>query len=152
MISNRTNCYRRVALTRYLLASAVLHLIWEVVQLPLYTIWRTGTPREIWFAIAHCTVGDVMIAALSLIAAIVIAGRRRWPTENYAAVAACAIAFGIGYTAFSEWLNLSRGNWAYTELMPVIPGPGVGLSPLMQWLIVPGLAFWWAHRMGTSPS
>ena len=148
MISNRTDCHWRVALTRYLLASVVLHLVWEVVQLPLYTIWRTGTPREIAFAIAHCTVGDVMIAALSLGAAIVIAGRRTWPTKNYAAVAACAIVLGVSYTAFSEWLNLSRSNWAYTELMPVIQG--VGLSPLLQWVIVPGLAFLCVHSKTTS--
>jgi H+/Cl- antiporter ClcA len=132
------------ALTTYLLSSVVLHLIWEVLQLPLYTIWRTGTPREIAFAIAHCTVGDVMIAALTLSAAILIVGRRSWPTDNYAAVAVCAIAFGICYTAFSEWLNLSRNNWAYSEFMPVIPGLGVGLSPLLQWLIVPAIAAWCA--------
>ena len=150
MISNRPDCDWRVALTRYLLASATLHLIWEVVQLPLYTIWRTGTAREVWFAIAHCTAGDVMIAALTLIAAIVLVGRRKWPTGNYTVVAACAIAFGIGYTAFSEWLNLSRSNWAYSELMPIIPVLGVGLSPLLQWLVVPALAFSWVRSKGTS--
>jgi hypothetical protein len=150
--ANRPDCGWLVALNRYLLASIVLHLTWEVIQLPLYTLWRTGAARDIAFAIAHCTAGDVLIAELTLIAAIAFVGRPKWPVENFAPVAAWAIVFGISYTVFSEWVNLSRGNWAYSELMPVIPGLGVGLSPLMQWLIVPGFVFLWLHMKGTPPT
>ena len=39
----------------YMVASAILHLVWELLQLPLYTIWRTGTAREIAFSVLHCT-------------------------------------------------------------------------------------------------
>ena len=39
------------ALRIYLSTAATLHLAWEVLQLPLYTIWRTGDLREIAFAI-----------------------------------------------------------------------------------------------------
>src|SRR5215467_10683065 len=35
--------------------AAIGHFFWEVAQLPLYTLWRTGTPREIAFALFHCT-------------------------------------------------------------------------------------------------
>jgi hypothetical protein len=43
-----------------------LNLVWEVAQLPLYTLWVEATPGEIAFAILHCTGGDAMIAAASL--------------------------------------------------------------------------------------
>jgi hypothetical protein len=33
----------------YLGAATALHLIWEMAQLPLYTIWRAGTRLEILF-------------------------------------------------------------------------------------------------------
>jgi hypothetical protein len=36
----------------------------------------------------------------------------------------------------------------YSELMPVIPGFGVGWSPILQWLVVPTLALWFAARRG----
>ena len=53
-----------------------------------------------------------------------------------------AVLLGLGYTVFSEWLNVEiRRTWSYTEAMPVIPSLGTGLAPLLQWLIVPGLAF-----------
>ena len=38
------------------------NLIWETLQLPLYTIWTAGTPSERAFAVLHCTLGDLLIA------------------------------------------------------------------------------------------
>jgi hypothetical protein len=52
-----------------------------------------------------------------------------------------AIALGATYTIFSEWMNVEiRRTWAYAATMPVIPWLGTGLAPLLQWLVVPGLA------------
>ena len=64
------------ALRIYLATSTAAHLIWEVAQLPLYTIWRTGAPREIAFAVFHCTAGDFMIATLSLVLALTVSAVR----------------------------------------------------------------------------
>ena len=59
-------------LRRYLAASAIGHLAWEIVQLPLYTIWSTGSLREQAFAIAHCTAGDLIITTAAIVAALVV--------------------------------------------------------------------------------
>ena len=56
------------AIRRYLIAAALCNLFWEFAQLPLYTVWRTGTVGEIVFAALHCTAADVGIAAASLVA------------------------------------------------------------------------------------
>lgn len=57
-----------------------------------------------------------------------------------------AIIFAISYTIFSEWLNTDmRRSWAYNDLMPRLPLIGTGLSPLIQWLLVPMSAFWLAR-------
>jgi hypothetical protein len=64
-------------------------------------------------------------------------------------VAALTIVLGVSYTIFSEWLNIvMRAAWAYSDLMPVVSlfGFEVGLSPLVQWIVVPSVAFWWARR------
>ena len=137
-------------LRRYLAVSAVLHLIWEVVQLPLYTIWSTGTLKQQAFAVFHCTVGDVMIAALALLLAFAVAGRPTWPDSGALRVFAVCLAGGAGYTIYSEWLNVSvRGSWAYSKLMPTVPLIGTGVTPLLQWLVIPTLALWFA--MGRAP-
>lgn len=126
----------------YLSISAILHLGWETLQLPLYAIWSTGTLGGIAFAILHCTAGDLMIASLSLLVGLVAVGSLSWPAERFIPVMATTIVIGIGYTVYSEWLNIVvRKTWEYSELMPTLPVLGTGLSPLMQWVIVPTVGF-----------
>ena len=135
------------AVRRYLAVIAAGNLLWEFAQLPLYTIWYEGSANEILFAVAHCTGGDVLIASMALLGALMLAGEPHWPQARFHAVAALAIFGGLAYTVFSEWLNTEiRGSWAYTEAMPQLPLVGAGVSPLAQWIVVPLIAFWWASR------
>jgi hypothetical protein len=111
------------------------------MQLPLYTLWWTGTPREIAFALIHCTGGDILITTVTLSAAVALAQYLHWPPFGWRMVFT-AIVLGAGYTIFSEWLNVQiRRSWSYTAAMPVLPFLGTGLTPLLQWLVVPGIAF-----------
>jgi uncharacterized membrane protein (UPF0136 family) len=131
-----------LGLRLYLAVSVVSHLLWELLQLPLYTIWKSGTAREIAFAVVHCTAGDLLIAALALIAALVAIGNRDWPHQRFVPVIVAAVVIGLSYTVYSEWLNtVVRKSWTYSRLMPTLPWLGTGLSPFMQWLIVPAIAF-----------
>ncbi len=133
------------ALRRYLIAMVVGNLIWEFAHMPLYTLWENGTPREIAFAALHCTGGDVLIAASALLAALIVFGSSQWPEANYRLVGLATVLTGLGYTVFSEWLNIEvREAWAYSDLMPVIPVIGAGLSPILQWIVLPIIALWWA--------
>ncbi len=130
------------ALRRYLGATIVGHLLWEVLQLPLYTLWTTGTPGEIAFAVVHCTGGDVLIALASLTAALVLTGVPDWPSRRSLEVAGLSMLFGLVYTVYSEWFNVSvRGSWAYADSMPTIPPLGTGLTPTLQWVVVPLVVF-----------
>ena len=133
-------------LRAYLLIVVAGTLVWEVLQLPLYTVWQEPVSKMA-FAVAHCTAGDALIALDALMIALLIAGASPWPKERFATVAALTIVFGIVYTVFSERLNVSvRQSWTYSEWMPVVPLLDVGLSPLMQWIVVPLLGFWRARR------
>lgn len=135
------------ALRRYLVAVGLGNLAWELAQLPLYTIWHDGSANEIVFAVLHCTGGDLLIAGTALLGALLIAGDGRWPRTRFRTVAAIAILGALAYTLFSEWLNTEiRGNWAYTESMPLLPLIGAGVSPFAQWIVVPLAAFWWVWR------
>lgn len=134
------------ALRRYFAFAIPAHLAWEVVQLPLYTIWYEDPPGRIAFAAIHCTGGDALIASASLLGALLLFGNRHWPDERYIVVAAPAVLAGVGYTIFSEWHNTEvRNSWAYSSLMPTLPGLGTGLSPLLQWFVIPIAALWWAR-------
>ena len=131
-------------LRTYLGLIAAGNLVWEGLQLPLYTIWSTGTAREQAFAVLHCTMGDLLIALSTLTLALVIAGDASWPAGRFRQVAGFALIFGIAYAIFSEWLNVTvRASWAYSERMPVLSmfGLRIGVSPLLQWIVVPAAAF-----------
>lgn len=132
-------------LRRYLLLMALGNLVWEFAQMPLYSIWQTGSAAEIVFAAIHCTFGDLLIATTTLLVSIFVFGNRQWPKLRYLPVAGSTIISGLCYTVFSEWLNIDvRAEWAYRDLMPVIPVLDVGLSPFSQWIVLPILAFWFA--------
>lgn len=134
-------------LRRYLFFVAGVNLVWEFAQLPLYTIWQEGTTEEIVFAAVHCTGGDILIAMSALIGSLIVAGDHTWPIARYRTVAALTVATGLAYTIFSEWLNIEiRGAWAYADLMPVVPIIDAGLSPLLQWIVIPLAGFWWGRR------
>lgn len=136
-----------LALRRYLAATLALNLVWEVAQLPLFTLWRTGTLKQQAFAIVHCTIGDLMIAGLTLLVAIAVFANSDWPRTGARPVWLLTLILGVGYTIYSEWINVSvRGTWAYSDLMPVVPVIGTGLAPLLQWVAIPTLAFWFATR------
>lgn len=141
------DAWRFLAL-RFVPVLAVLNLVWEIAQLPGYTIWTNGSTREIAFAVVHCTVGDVLIGTTALAVALIVTRAGPIAGWRFGTVAAIATALGLGYTVFSEWLNVEvRRSWAYSELMPVVPILGTGLAPLAQWLVLPGLALAIALRL-----
>ena len=95
-----------VALKRYLAVSFALHLVWEGVQLPLYTIWTEPLARQS-FAVIHCTIGDLMIADLFLLVALALTNQPTWPKSGSRAVWLLLLILGVGYTVYSEWLNVN---------------------------------------------
>ncbi len=129
-------------LRRYGLFSAAGHLAWESGHIPFYTIWVDGTWAEIGFAILHCTGGDLLIAMSTLLLSLFVVGNATWPLERHYRVLTVALVFGVAYTIFSDWLNIVvRAAWAYREIMPVVPILDAGLTPLLQWIIVPTAAY-----------
>lgn len=126
---------------RYLAAMLAMNFVWEIGQIPLYTLWEEGTSREIAFAIVHCTGGDAMIAAAALAVALLLTRSYDWPIQGWGRVTVAATLIGLGYTLFSEWLNVDlRQSWAYTAAMPRLLPWGTGLGPFLQWLLLPPLA------------
>src|SRR4051794_15106882 len=93
----------------YLVAVSLGNLLWETAQLPLYTLWRTGTPATIAVAVLHCTAGDVLIAISALLMALVICGAPGWPCAGFVRVTVAAVVLGIGYTVYSEYINTVVG-------------------------------------------
>ena len=54
-----TSTVGRGVLRRCLIAMAIGNLVREILQLPLYTIWRTARPAYLAYAVLHCWISDL---------------------------------------------------------------------------------------------
>jgi hypothetical protein len=113
-----------------------LNLTWEIAHVRLYTLWTSADGLSVAWALFHCTLGDVAIALAMFALAAVMLGRKDWPVFRPWAGGAIVVIGALAYTAWSEWYNVYRvGSWGYTASMPLVFG--IGLSPLLQWLVLP---------------
>jgi len=114
-----------------------LNLIWELAQSSLYADHANGWRYVAWTRF-HCTLGDVLILLGAFWATAAIYRSWRWPVTGGNGAVAVFLGSGLLYTAWSEWFNTTvREAWAYGPAMPRFLG--MGLSPLLQWLVLPAL-------------
>jgi hypothetical protein len=127
----------------------LLNFPWEFLQTPLY-VGMPALPH--WEAIKICTraaLGDVAIMLLAFAVVALLIKDRHWIVRANVAHAACLSLAGLVVTTMIEWLAINDmwlGGWRYAPSMPRTPWLGVGLVPLLQWLVLPPLVVWLAKR------
>jgi hypothetical protein len=129
------------------LFSFLLHFVWEFIQVPAFE----GMPQAgHWEGILLClgaTVGDVGLALLAYWAASFAAGSRIWILKPTPWPSTVFIAAGLGLTILLEYYNTEvAARWSYSEMMPLVPWLGTGLTPLLQWAFIPPVVVWLARR------
>ncbi len=119
-------------------SSFFLNFFWEMVQTPLYSDIQRKTYQQILISRLHCTLGDLLILLGAYWIAAWFANNRYWVTLFRPQHLLGFTLLGLGYTLFSEWVNIDiRSAWGYSPLMPRLPLIGTGLTPFLQWLILP---------------
>ena len=120
----------------FALVTTALHFVWEMSQ----GRWFASMDAlSFWRATLLClraTAGDVVITAVAFTVAAVEARSLCWPAENASLLPlAIFIASGLAVTVAYEIHAVAVGEWSYAETMPAIAG--VGLLPILQWLMIP---------------
>ena len=116
-----------------------LHFFWEVVHTYFYAL-KDADFNTILYGWLHCTGGDVMITLGSFWLVSLISWNRRWFLRLNRANFSGFIMAGVAYTALSERLNIQIfQSWSYNEAMPIIPWLKVGLTPILQWFVIPSV-------------
>ena len=114
-----------------------LHFFWEVVHTYFYTL-KGSAFNTMLYGWLHCTWGDVMITIGSFWLVSLMSRTRRWFLRLNKVNFIGFIAVGVFYTSFSEWVNVHIfRSWGYSEAMPMIPWIKVGLTPVLQWMVIP---------------
>lgn len=127
--------------------SFLLHFVWEFVQVPVFA---DMAEMAHWEAIKLCmsaTFGDVGFALTAFWIASLASRRRDWPLRPEWQPVLIFVGVGIALTVGFEYYYTSVSlRWTYSDAMPLVPPFGTGLSPLMQWLIIPPLVIWLTRR------
>ena len=127
----------------------LLNFPWEVLQAPLFEGMAAAPHAAVIGACLQATLGDAVIMLLSHASVAAVSRRRSWVLAPARREVAGFVAVGVAITAVIEWLA-TRGHWSqtwtYSPAMPLISGIEIGLSPLLQWLIVPPITLWFLRR------
>lgn len=122
----------------------LLNFAWEVSQGFLYEGYKYDFKHISFCALA--SVADVLMVFLLLFGFGFIYGNVYW-TRHLAPyrIAALMTAGGLG-AVVAETLHTRRGSWSYAEAMPLLPWVDVGLTPVLQFTILPLAIFWACTR------
>lgn len=133
-----TSNYKRMILT-IALVGFVLNLIWELVHGPLYKDYKYD-----WDHIPFCvlaSITDMLTLLLMLFGFGIWYKNIFWIKQfSFCKVFLIMLAGGLG-TTFLEMWHIDRGDWSYGLSMPLIPIVRVGVSPVLQFTILPLIIF-----------
>ena len=131
------------------LFALLLSLPWELGQMWLYA-GSAQMPHLHGIQICMAaTVGDAVIMLIAFEIVATAARSQGWIRAPKTAQVAGFVLIGLAMTIAIEIIaTRSAGtfSWRYTQAMPVTPLLGVGLAPLLMWLVVPLLVLWFVRR------
>jgi hypothetical protein len=117
----------------------LLNFAWELIQIPLYKNPAYNINHVAFCALA--SLADVLMVLLLYFGLALIFKNPFWikPLKFHRLVTVVLIG-GAG-AIVSEMRHLSLGSWAYDNSMPLIPVVNVGISPVLQFMILPLLIY-----------
>ena len=128
-----------------LVFSALLNLPWELWQIAFFG-GMANVPH--WKGVLECTRatgGDAVISLASYAMVSMLWRERPWIVRPKKLQVATFVMAGLVITGVSELLSVRVFNrWSYSNLMPEIGG--IGLLPLLQWLLIPLALIWLTQR------
>lgn len=117
----------------------LLNLAWELLQIPLYQAIQYDLIGI--GACAAASVADAIMVLLLFLGFALIFHDQFWITKlNLFRIFLLVLVGGV-CAVLAEMRHLSMGSWEYSENMPTLPVVGAGLSPVLQFMILPALTF-----------
>ena len=125
--------------------AVALNYVWEAAQAFLFV--GMGSVQSIWWHCFVASLGDGIILWIIQLAGWVVFGQVDWFAHPGRARTGLMLGLGLAIAVLVEWVAVHwLQRWAYTEQMPVIPGLEIGVTPVVQMLLLPPLIFWIAGK------
>ena len=128
---------------KFIVAVAVtafsLNFIWELAQGPLYEGFEYDFKHISFCALA--SVADMLMVFILLFAFGLIYKEVYWMQSWGLKRTVLLVIVGFFGAILAEVWHTARGDWAYADAMPRLPIAEVGISPVLQFTILPWLIF-----------
>lgn len=124
----------------FFVAAFMMHLLWENLQAPLYEGF-TSFQQHFWICFKAAW-GDLLFM-LAIYAALAALHRDLfWIADRstYAHPATWIIAVLVGIllaVSFEYWAVNVDHRWEYTAAMPLLPFLHIGITPVLQMMVIP---------------
>ena len=120
--------------------TVLLNYPWELAQGVLYA--GADYAKGMW---SHCfiaSLGDGLMVLIIHMIAWATFRRSDWFVQRQRGWWVLMIATGLMLGVAVEWIAVHLiVRWSYTDQMPLVPGLGIGVIPVLQMLILPPAIF-----------
>lgn len=128
---------------RFIIALAVtafiLNFIWELAQGKLYEGFEYDLKHISFCALA--SIADMLMVLILLFGFGLIYKNVYWIKSMKVSQVLVLAFVGFSGAILAEVLHTMRGDWAYADTMPLLPVVEVGVSPVLQFTVLPWLIF-----------
>lgn len=118
----------------------LLNFAWEVIQMPLYKDAHFSVEHIAFCALA--SVADAIMLLLIYFGFALIYKNPLWVQHLTLPRILLLMTVGAIGAIIAEMRHVSAGNWAYDKSMPILPIVDVGLSPVLQFMLLPALIYY----------
>jgi len=116
-----------------------LNLIWELAQGPLYEGFEYNRQHITFCALA--SIADMLMVLVLFFGFGLIYSNVFWikrlTTDK---ITVLVIVGTLGAIAAEKW-HTAKGDWAYSDAMPILPWAEVGIVPVLQFALLPLVIF-----------
>lgn len=128
--------------------AVMVNYAWEMAQAALYNPMGS-LARGLWRCFA-ASLGDGVLVVVIMVIGWLTFRRLNWFASPERTGYLLLLISGLAVGLTVEWIGLGSGRWAYGR-MPLIPGLGVGVVPVVQMVVLPPVilrlaALWLARQ------
>lgn len=132
--------FQLITLATLFAVAVAINYVWEMAQSFLFV--GMGSIQAIAWHCFVASLGDGLILCIIHGIGWGVFRRADWFAGAGASRYGVMLGAGLVIAGAIEWVAVHvLHRWAYTDLMPVIPGLEIGVIPVLQMLLLPPLAF-----------
>lgn len=139
-IIRTTSASLRWTVTSIFVVAVLFNYLWERAQASFY-VGKADSDIAWWLCLL-ASLGDGLRVLLTYAVGRVVLNRRNWFEQPGVRGYVFMLAAGLAISVSVEWATVYTLQWwAYTAQMPLVPVLGVGITPVLQMLVLPPLIF-----------